>query len=213
MSHLHNGKPKSVIDTLRDIANATTEEPEEKISIIAFSKGLGRRSYGILLLTFNLPNLIPLPLPLLSIFFGVPLAVISLQLVVGFERPWLPKFLSQRGITKTEMLYFCDQADMRYGWVHQLIHPRLPMLTHGITLRLIGLVIFILASAMVLPIPLGNLVLAIPIAILALGLIERDGVFIICGIILGCIGLFFNLFIGYSIFFGLLFAYGHLFNG
>jgi len=213
MSHLSNGKPKSVIDTLRDIVNLATEESEDKISISSFSKGLGRRSYGLLLLTLNLPNLIPLPLPLLSIIFGFPLALIGLQLAVGFERPWLPKFISQRGIKKTEMLYFCDQVDIRYGWVHRLIHPRFPMLTHGVMVRLIGLVIFILASTMLLPIPLGNLVLAIPIAILALGLIERDGVFIICGFVLGCSGLLFNLFIGYSIFFALFFTHGHLSNG
>ena len=119
-------KPKSVLDALRDIAHAT---PGEKISIDAFSKGLGRRSYGLLLLTLNLPNLIPLPLPLLSIIFGFPLALVGLQLALGLERPWVPGFLRRRGIKKKEMLHFCDQADKRYGWVHRLFHPRLPFLT------------------------------------------------------------------------------------
>lgn len=202
-------KPKSVLDALRDIAHAT---PEEKISIDAFSKGLGRRSYGLLLLTLNLPNLIPLPLPLLSIIFGFPLALVGLQLALGLERPWVPGFLRRRGIKKSEILHFCDQADKRYGWFHRLIHPRLPFLTRGAAVRLIGLAIFALASVMALPIPLGNLVLAIPIALLALGLIERDGAFVIVGLVLGCGGIIFNLFVGSSILYAMLFALEHLFD-
>ena len=208
-SRLNGEKPKSVLDALRDVAHAA---PEEKISIDAFSKGLGRRSYGLLLLTLNLPNLIPLPLPLLSIIFGFPLALVGLQLALGLERPWVPGFLRRRWIKKKEMLHFCDQADKRYGWFHRLIHPRIPVLTRGPAVRLIGLAIFVLASVMALPIPLGNLVLAIPIALLALGLIERDGAFVIAGLILGCGGMIFNLFVGSSILYAMLFTLEHLFD-
>jgi len=208
-SRLNGEKPKSVLDALRDVAHAA---PEEKISIDAFSKGLGRRSYGLLLLTLNLPNLIPLPLPLLSIIFGFPLALVGLQLALGLERPWVPGFLRRRGIKKKEMLHFCDQVDKRYGWFHRLFHPRLPVLTRGVGVRFIGLAIFVFASVMALPIPLGNLVLAIPIAILALGLIERDGAFVIGGLILGCGGLIFNLFVGSSILYAMLFTLEHLFD-
>ncbi|MDX9690173.1 MAG: hypothetical protein EOM37_08430 [Proteobacteria bacterium] len=131
-------KPKSVLDALRDIAHATTGE---RISIDAFSRGLGRRSYGLLLLTLNLLNLIPLPLPLLSIIFGFPLALVGLQLALGLERPWVPSFLRRRGIKKIEMLHFCDQVDKSYSWVHRLIHPRLPVVTRGAAVRLIGFVL------------------------------------------------------------------------
>lgn len=206
---INGEKPKTVLDALRDISHAA---PEGKISLDAFSKGLGRRSYGLLPLTLCLPNLIPLPLPLLSIIFGFPLALAGLQLALGLERPWIPDFLRRRGINKKEMLYFCDQMEKRYGWLHRLIHPRLPALTRGVAVRLMGLTIFILASVMALPIPLGNLVLAIPIAILALGLIERDGAFVIGGLLLGCAGLIFNLFVGYSILLGMFLTIEHLFK-
>ena len=65
---------------------------------------------------------------------------------------------------------------------------------------------------MALPIPLGNLVLAIPIALLALGLIERDGAAVIAGLVLGSGGLIFNLFVGSSILYGMLFALENLFD-
>lgn len=205
---LNGEKSKTVLDTLKDVACAATGD---KISIDDFSKGLGRRSYGLLLLTLNLPNLIPLPLPLLSVIFGFPLALVGLQLAIGFDRPWIPRFLRKRGIQKKEMLYFCDQVDKRYGWFHRLIHPRFPALTRRMSMRLTGFAIFIFATVMVLPIPFGNLVLAIPIAILALGLIERDGIFIIMGLLLGTSGLLFNLFVGSTILYGMLLAIEKIF--
>lgn len=208
MNNNFNGeKPKTVVDTLREIANTSTDD---KISVDAFSKGLGRRSYGLLLVTLNLPNLIPLPLPLLSIIFGFPLALVALQMAMGLERPWIPPFIRARGIGKKELLYFCDQADKRYGWFHKFIHPRWIALTRGTNVRLIGLVICVLASVMVLPIPFGNLVLAIPIAILSLGLLERDGAFVLAGFVLGVCGLFFNLLIASSVLYGMLLALQHL---
>jgi len=205
----NNGKPKTVLDTLRGIAEAA---PGEKISIDAFSKGLGRRGYGLLMVALNLPNLIPLPLPLLSIIFGLPLALVAIQMTFGLERPWIPPFLRERGIGKKEMLYFCDQVEKRYGGFHKFIRPRLPVLTRRRGVRLIGLIIFVLATVMVLPIPFGNLVMAIPIAILSLGLIERDGFFMMTGFALGIGGLFFNLLVGSSILYSMLVAIRHLFG-
>lgn len=208
-SFLNGEKPQSVLDALRDVAHSA---PAEKISIDAFSKGLGHRSYGILLLTLTLPNLIPLPLPLLSVIFGLPLSLVGLQLALGFERPWIPSFLRRRGIKKKELLYFCDQVDKRYGWIHSLIQPRLSAMTRGASVRLIGLAICIFAATMALPIPLGNLVLALPIAILSLGLIERDGALVIGGLFLGCCGLAFNVFVGSSIILAMVIAIQHIFQ-
>lgn len=193
-------RAKTVFDTLRDIAHATRGD---KISLGTFSRGLRQRGYGLLLVTLNLPNLIPLPLPFLSIIFGIPLAAVALQMAVGRERPWIPAFLRRRGLKKKEVIYFCDQIDRRYGWIHTLLHPRWPLLTRPTSVRLIGLAISLLAAIMVLPIPFGNLVLAIPITLLALGLLERDGAFVLAGFVLGAAGLSFNLFVGSSILYGL----------
>ena len=67
-------------------------------------------------------------------------------------------------------------------------------------------------AVMVMPIPLGNLVLAIPIALLSLALVEKDGVFVIAGFVCGGIGLLINFVIGLSILIAGLKAVGHLFG-
>lgn len=185
-----------VLDTLRAIAQRVEGE---HVSIEAFSSGLGRRGYGLLLFALNLPNLIPLPLPVISMLLGLPLAFVGLQLLLGAPRPWLPKVILEKGVHKADLLHFCDRVEERYGWVHRLVKPRMPQLVSSVFVRLIGAAVFTMAFVMVLPIPLGNLVLAIPIALLSLALIEKDGAFVIAGFVMGALGLLFNFLIGVAL--------------
>lgn len=206
----NNGeKIHDILDTLRAIAKGVDGD---HVSIESFSTGLGRRGYGLLLFALNLPNLIPLPLPIISMILGLPLAFVGLLLMLGIPRPWLPKALLRRGVKKSDMLRFCDRVEERFGWVHKLVRPRLTYLLSPGFVRLIGAAIFGMAFVMVLPIPLGNLVLAIPIALLALGLVEKDGVFIIAGLVMGALGILFNFIIGLSVLMGIFMAIGHMFG-
>jgi len=47
---------------------------------------------------------------------------------------------------------------------------------------LVGLVCLVLAVVLVLPVPLGNMLPALAISLLALGVLERDGVWILAGL-------------------------------
>ena len=54
---------------------------------------LGDRGYGLLIFVLTLPNLLPIYIPGLSAVFGIPLALIALQMMMGQPRPWLPAAL------------------------------------------------------------------------------------------------------------------------
>ena len=47
---------------------------------------------------------------------------------------------------------------------------------------LIGMVCLVLAIVLVLPVPLGNMLPALAISLLALGVLERDGLWILAGL-------------------------------
>ena len=47
---------------------------------------------------------------------------------------------------------------------------------------LVGLVCLLLAVVLVLPVPLGNMLPALAISLLALGIMERDGLWILAGL-------------------------------
>lgn len=65
------------------------------------------------------------------------------------------------------------------------MRPRISVLTLGSAERWLGAFCVLLAFLLVLPIPLGNLLPALGILFIALGLIESDGVCVLVGIAIG----------------------------
>ncbi|MGE0252154.1 MAG: exopolysaccharide biosynthesis protein [Dongiaceae bacterium] len=154
---------------------------------------LGARGHGIFIVFLNLPNMIPAPIPGFSTIFGIPIALLGLQLLLGVHRPWLPKFLLEKNFDTKKIRAMVFKAEPVLHKLERFLHPRWFFLTNRYLWHLYGLAITLMALVMALPIVFGNLVLAIPITILALGMIARDGLFIITGLILGTGGLIFNL--------------------
>src|SRR5690606_7258462 len=69
--------------------------------------------------------------------------------------------------------------------IEKLMRPRITWLTQTNAERLLGAFCASLAFLLALPIPLGNLLPALGILFIALGLIERDGVCVLVGITIG----------------------------
>lgn len=125
-------------------------------------------------------TLIAIPFFGLSTPFGLAIALIGAQMMIGRAHPWLPKRARRREL-KMEMLdrvttilakrtrWIAKSTRRRYEW---LIRP-----------RLIGLGIFLLAIGLALPLPIpgSNLVFLIPLFIYSVGVLERDGLWIVVG--------------------------------
>lgn len=67
--------------------------------------------------------------------------------------------------------------------IERIIRPRILLLTEPISERLIGVVAFALAVVLFLPIPFGNMLPGFALALFALGILERDGLAIIAGVL------------------------------
>src|SRR5690606_41810814 len=65
--------------------------------------------------------------------------------------------------------------------VEAVSRPRLTFLFGGVGQRLIGVVCTVLALVLILPIPLGNLLPATAVTVLALALVQRDGLLALLG--------------------------------
>ena len=76
-----------------------------------------------------------------------------------------------------------DQAKPWLERSERFLHPRLGGLTRGRMERVIGVLMLILACAVVLPIPFGNMIPALGIIFFSLGLMEEDGLWIIAGLV------------------------------
>lgn len=150
---------------------------------------LGDRGYGLLILVLAAPNLLPIYIPGLSAVFGIPLALIAVQMALGLPRPWLPKKLLRRPFRRRE---FASLTQRILPWVIRLervLKPRLPALTHPIAERLLGVLALVLAITLALPIPLTGIPLGIALALIGAGLIERDGLVMLTGLAIAAVAM------------------------
>lgn len=153
----------------------------ERISIGLLLETLGDRAITALMLVFAFPNAIPTP-PGTSAILGAPLVFLTAQLAFGLK-PWLPKIITNRSMARGDFAKIIDKAHPWLAWAERLLIMRLPFLTEPPFEYLVGLLCLILAIVLLLPVPLGNMLPAISICIFCFGILGRDGVWILGGII------------------------------
>lgn len=173
-------------DILLDLARTF---PRERVQLHDIGALLGNRSFGFLLLIFALPNTLPLGIPGLSTLTGIPLALVALQMLLGMPAPYLPGWLAKRSIRRHDFRRLIERAAPWLAKLERLMQPRWLMLTNLWGERVLGTFCFVLAVVLALPIPFGNLLPAIAVVVIALGLIEKDGVLVGAGVAVGAASL------------------------
>src|SRR5215470_15197783 len=121
----------------------------------------------------GVPSLISIPFVGLSTPFGLAIALLGAQLMVGLRHPWLPARARRRALQMAMLDRVLGLLARRIRWRWEpLIQPRLIGL---------GVVLLALGLALPLPIPGSNLVFLIPLFIYAVGILERDGLWVVLG--------------------------------
>ncbi|MBF0143944.1 MAG: exopolysaccharide biosynthesis protein [Magnetococcales bacterium] len=162
---------------------------QERVRLRDIVDVLGDRAYGLLLLVFAAPNIIPSPVPGLSGILGVPLVLAAYQLAHGRRHPWFPSWLAERSIASADFRTAVGKVVPWLGRVERFLRPRYRAICRPPAERFLGAFCLILAVVMALPIPLGNMLPALAVSLIALGLIEHDGLAITTGIVLGLVSL------------------------
>jgi hypothetical protein len=175
---------RSLSAVLRDIC----EHEAEEITVGEIVDLFGRRAFGALLFAFAVPNVLPLP-PGSSTILGMPLLLLSPQVLFGVRAPWLPRVLDERRLRCADLRKGLPRVIRFVEGVERVSRPRLSFVFGAVGDRMIGLVCTALAFALILPIPLGNLVPAIAVGLLGLGLFQRDGALVLVGYVIAAIGL------------------------
>jgi hypothetical protein len=122
-------------------------------------------------------TLIAIPFFGLSTPFGLAIALIGAQLALGMQRPWLPARARRRHLSMTMLDRVLALLARRTRWLSRSTRRRWEILLRP---RLIGLGIVLLGLGLALPLPIpgSNLIFLIPLFVYAVGLLERDGVWI-----------------------------------
>ncbi len=161
----------------------------ERVSLSTIVNFIGRRSIGGLLLVFAAPLMLPVPLPGVAVVFGAPLIVISAQLLFGRRRIWLPAWLARRSVARAKFLALVERARPSLRRLELIARPRLSWLAADWTIVPIGAISLLLAVIITLPVPLGHMLPGAAISILALGLLERDGLVVGLGFIVALLAI------------------------
>lgn len=178
-----------------------------RVTLGALIAVLGNRSFGLLLLLFALPNLVPLP-PGSSTVFGLPLLLLSAQMACGRGLPWLPAWLLRRSLPRSSFDLMLARTLPSMRRLERWLKPRYRRCTGPQAERLLGGWCALQATILALPIPFANMPPALCIVLIALGLLERDGALVLAGSLVGLVSVGIGLTVGYGLVQGLLLVTG-----
>jgi hypothetical protein len=171
-------------DRLSAILTAIAEaQDRDRISIGDLLDALKRRALGALMFIFAAVTALPMP-PGVSTIVGAPLVFLTAQLMLGMNA-WLPKFITDRSLSRIDFSKVVAKASPWLARAESIMKPRYVFLARRPAVYVVGLVAFVMAIILLGPVFLGNMAPSIVICIIALGLIERDGLWIMIGVIAG----------------------------
>jgi hypothetical protein len=174
---------RSLSKLLTDLRDNFSEQ--ENISVDHILKALHERSFGFMLFIFALPAAVPLPGLGINLIIAAPLLFLTVQQALGRDSIWFPEKMKAKSISRERFEKMLDAALPFIKKIELLVKPRLGFVTQGIFSHLIGLFGLIMALSVCIPLPLTNTVPSAGIALMAIGVIMRDGLAVIAGAFLG----------------------------
>jgi hypothetical protein len=160
---------------------AATGQPVTLTWILA---QLHERAFGLFLLILALPCCIPFLYGIPQIV-ALPLMFISAQVLIGRKVPWLPQELARRTVSGEGLETLSRRAGPWLRRIEAVSRPRLVALTHAPADRLVGLALVLFSASILVPLPGTNTVPGFAVVIIAMGLLQRDGILVILGSLLG----------------------------
>jgi hypothetical protein len=182
---------------------ALASQPGERLTVRQIMTVLQDRAFALLIVLLGLPNCLPMPPPI-PLVCGLLLALVAIQIVFGREAPWLPRQLMNRSVARTDVERAVGRAIPVFRRLERISRPRMTFLDTPVSMRLMGAVILVLALGLLFAPPfVGQIPLGLAVCLVGLGLVERDGLVIVGGLVIGSIGLTLSLGFVYAIFAGI----------
>ncbi|BCB09285.1 MULTISPECIES: exopolysaccharide biosynthesis protein [Halomonadaceae] len=164
------------------------EREKAKVSVDDVVHAVGRRSFGPLLLLAGLITLAPIigDIPGMPTLMAALVLLTSVQLLLGRETFWLPKWLLSRSLSRNKFDKAIHYMKKPARWVDSLLGVRLAWMTGYIGIRVTAVMCLFIALAM--PpmefIPFSANGAGLALTLFGLGLVARDGIMLSLGFLL-----------------------------
>lgn len=165
-------------DVTRLLRRLADDGGETGLTLYDIRDRLDERAYGLLILLLAIPCLVP-GLYGVPQVVGVIVIMLAGQMLVGREEPWLPRWFLNLRCKGAWLTAMADFAEKRLGWINRLSRPRLRRFADGPGEKLAA--VFMILATVTIVLPLTNTIPSIALALLAVGLIQRDGLFVLAG--------------------------------
>ncbi|MCR9195247.1 MAG: exopolysaccharide biosynthesis protein [Hyphomonas sp.] len=175
--------PRTFLQSLEAMAD---DAPEAGFSLHDILDRLEERAFGAMLFILALPCAIPFLYGVPQVV-SLPMMALTLQMLAGREEPWLPEKFGKRMINKAGLTRTSRFGRKWFGWLEVISHPRLTVLTGKTMERVVALFLTAFCASILVPLPLTNSTPAVAVAIVSFGLMARDGILVILGLILGSV--------------------------
>jgi hypothetical protein len=145
---------------------------------------LHERAFGLFLLVLALPCCIPFLYGVPQIV-ALPLMFVSAQILMGRQTPWLPERLAARTVTAEALQSLADRAGPWLRRIEAFSRPRQAQLTRRPLDRIVGLALVLFSASILVPLPGTNTVPGFAVVLISMGLLQRDGILVFLGMVLG----------------------------
>ncbi|WP_189445616.1 exopolysaccharide biosynthesis protein, partial [Salinicola rhizosphaerae] len=171
---------------LTDILETLDQQVEDdEITLGDIVDTFNSRGFGPVVLLPGLIVLLPTGgVPGIPSLCGIFIALMAIQLVLGRRSPWLPRQISERGVSHDRWHRITQRVKPWTQRIDRLLKPRLQWLMGSLTQRLLALLMVFLGLGM-MPLELLPFAAALPalaIVVMALGLTAGDGLMMLIGL-------------------------------
>jgi len=186
-----------LVETARSFAGESTTVRE-------ILERVGERGMLVICIVLCVPFLVPVSIPGVSTVFGFAITLTALAVASG-RLPWLPRRILDKPVATAKLREALEAGAGRMARLERLLRPRIgPVASLA---RLNGLLLAFAGILLMAPfglIPFSNTVPAVAAILLGLGMLHRDGAFVLAGYasILATL-LYFGLLIGAAIYGGM----------
>ena len=155
----------------------------DTVTLQALLEASGRQGMLLICALSSLPFLIPVSIPGVSTVFGAAIVLLACALFLN-RLPWLPRRILDKPLDATKLKPVLRKGVGIVSKIDRWVQPRWPALTAWAMLRVnSALLAFggLLLMAPLGPIPFSNTAPAVGILLLTVGMMQRDGIFVLLG--------------------------------
>jgi len=162
-----------------EFAKLSQNTKGESLTLEALAEHFQTQGHALFILFLCVPFMTPIPIPGLSIIFGMLIIIAALRLHLNLS-PWIPKRWRKKKLSTTLIAKISNIGVKALKKIEIVTRPRFHLFRNQAAFKLFNTLVFVILGLILsLPLPPGtNFPPALGIILLAIGLLEEDGIVI-----------------------------------